>query len=194
MARHLQRVHLLDSAPIVGRYYLVPTVHAWWCGTVATWPVHLPYHEDREHLCFDLHHFHVDARFIGRLPKHWQRHAVLRDAEMLCARAPVHVAQDWPFERHVTLRRRRCRRSILRHPSQEALSRSSFRCFYETFDGTSWIETKFGPRCPHKPVLLRQFGECEGYITCPLHGLRFDTTTGRCDMSHVLCPRQRDLL
>lgn len=67
----LQRVDRMTAPPVIGRFYLVPTVRYVYCGIEADWPVMGPLHDDREHLEFPYFHYHVDARFIPQA--HYKR-------------------------------------------------------------------------------------------------------------------------
>ena len=69
----LQRITHLTAPPVVGRWYLVPTVTYQWLDDelLRPWPVFLPKHQDGEHFNFHWPHYHVDPRFlVGPL---WRR-------------------------------------------------------------------------------------------------------------------------
>lgn len=60
----LEIVDRLTSPPIVGQYYLVPTVEWKWYSWVRRWPVIGPRHNDEQFFKFPLQHHHIDARFV----------------------------------------------------------------------------------------------------------------------------------
>lgn len=60
----LQRIDEMSEPPVVGRFYLVPTVHYEYYRLVEAWPVIGPKHEDAEHFKFPWQHFHIDGRFL----------------------------------------------------------------------------------------------------------------------------------
>lgn len=183
-----QRIDELSSPPIVGRYYLVPTVRYVWCSAgEADWPVLLPRHEDAEHLQFEAWHYHADLRFIGdgRLPQHWLRQYPAAEAMI----SPISVFRGDPpgSMPDPVWRRRRCFREMpdfpwwwAVEPSQDGSRRAAvFRTFYAGFAGRQCPHNGRGWICPHKGIDLSGMPVKEGLITCPGHGLRIDAATGR---------------
>ncbi len=202
----LERITHLTAPPVLGRWYLVPTVEYVWLdvSTAAPrpWPVFLPKHDDREHLNFPWPHYHVDPRFLRS--RDWQRaisagrhresvtrsddhaygHAqrvplmMLRDG--LRWRDPADPAAGAGEERPhgpVIWRRMRCARVEIPYQFGDYPAIRTIRAHYA---GRTCKHARGGLICPHKRFPLGSLvPDADGVVTCPLHGLRVDVATGK---------------
>ena len=174
----LQRITLLTTPPTIGRYYLVPTVLYPWDGLRMNWPVFLPKHEDKEHLNFNLHHYHVDPRFVGK--RGWRR-ASQTPYFSRYDRGPFGMFQYKPLSNHgldhppIVWKRMKCQRSEIPYRWSNEIAEK----LTPHFIGRQCRSGKTGWICPHKRVPLGSFPAVDGVITCPLHGLQIDAETGK---------------
>jgi hypothetical protein len=162
-----------QTAPLVeGRFYLVPTVEAKWCGKLAVWPVIGPLHEDREIFRFEFDHYHVDARFLPRRFRHPER----------TFSHPLH--RPWPIDEATALpspvlRRRLCVRAHLGFEIPWGVNPAPWKELCRAFAGHQCASGKGGWICPHRKASLGSILPVDGVITCPLHGLRIDAASGK---------------
>lgn len=173
----MKRIDRLTAPPVVGRYYLVPTVHYRLRGLLSEWPVIGRRHDDAEHLRFNHLHYHLDARFLGKR----QLQAIEtqgRDIAASVASVVIVKVGDAPPARPIW-RARRCKRGAMAWPHQLAEKKNpgfaALRCAYE---GRQARRGRGGWLCPHRHVSLGSLPAVAGVITCPLHGLRIDAETG----------------
>ena len=163
----LQRVTDLTEPPIVGQYYLVPTVRGVWYNKIRWWPVLGDKHEDAKFFNFKEQHYHLDRRFLPEC-----------DIERATT-APLSASPT--YGRNLTLtdtpeyKPRKCRRSMMWFPTlplqvqkmQTSLAGAKCRT-----DAAGWV-------CPHRNFSLGSIApDINGVILCPLHGLRIDAKTG----------------
>jgi hypothetical protein len=170
------RVDLLTAPPVVGRFYLVRTVHAKYFGVVASWPVIGPRHEDLDHFNFGYQHYHVDFRFVRC------------SDERAEARHPyvLHGLSDGDRLADITalpvLRRRKCVRSALSFSVPWNAKVDPLHALREHYAGRQCVRDKAGGWiCPHRNAPLGSIkpSGIERIITCPLHGLRIQADTGK---------------
>lgn len=178
----MQRIDELKSPPIVGQYYLVPTVMYFWNGKTRAWPVTGPKHTDVEHLNFRHPHYHVDGRFITEL----QGEGGAQTADENVGRNPLcrfnaatreKIDAKRGIEPHppVVWRRRKCRREI----AYAYGANPTIQKLRQAFADKPLARTDCGRVCPHKGAPVDSLKpDAHGIITCPLHGLRFDFETG----------------
>jgi hypothetical protein len=186
----LQNIDEMSEPPVVGRFYMVPTVYASWVqfsarGAKHIWPVLGPKHDDAKELHFEAVHFHVDARFVSAAV--WRR---LRDPVRSVSGAPVCATGrrgEAVNDLTVTYRRRQCLRQSPGHLGTRADESLSPNRLVDTIFGKMWDnylgkQCPKGPQgwiCPHKGLALGSIQpESDGTIVCPLHGLRIDATSG----------------
>lgn len=93
----LQRVDRLKEPPVVGKFYLVPTVYGRWHDKITDWPVIGNRHNDVEFFGLHAEHYHLDYRFV-QIRKPW-----------LASTAPLHAHSGVPLRKPV-LSRRKCLR------------------------------------------------------------------------------------
>jgi nitrite reductase/ring-hydroxylating ferredoxin subunit len=184
----IERITSLSAPPVVGRWYLVPTVSYPWLDEPEPrpWPVFLPKHEDREHLNFEWEHFHVDPRFLsarlfercitaglflsaGRHPDlafaHCQRVPLVRFGR---GREPIlHGPVVWV--------RMHCSRSAIPYQFGD---RPTVAALKAHFTGRQSKRARSGWVCPHKHFPLGSIAAVDGVITCPLHGLQVRESDG----------------
>lgn len=196
----LARVTDLTAPPVVGEFYLVPTVRYQWFEFVANWPVFPSFHEDKEHLNFPWPHYHVDPRFVApdvaekvvrwqfgegdiatisqRVPLNRITKEALYNRDFQLARHNISLAQaeaNTVPHPDIVWRRRQCHRDLVySHPHANAI-----RQLGEAFRGRQCPKNKTGWVCPHKSYPLGSVAaDPQGVITCPLHGLRIDAASG----------------
>lgn len=169
------RIADLRQPPVVGRYYMVPTVTGYpYHGHVSDWPVLGPLHEDREHFRFEALHYHIDARFLTvRQRQAIERNGVYGESvEETVNRYPLFYRGVQHRRGRPDLHRRKC-------------TRASYGFAHVNVDPVLEMQAAFGPApepirkadgrllCPHRKVDLSQFeADADGFVTCPLHGLR----------------------
>ena len=160
----------------IGRSYKVRCVRAQVCGRRTIWPVMGPWHEDKEFIGFNDHHFHIDPRFLSdgdfeflALKSHGILGVVVTDIEETRGyyRRSAYPVVD------LGLRIRRCRRPMLEYPRARAHWIRSLEAAFES------AEVRESLICPHRGAPLQGLPVREGCVTCPLHGLRWDCETGR---------------
>ena len=174
--RRLQRVTELTQPPIVGRFYLVPTIEGsffWKRSTV--FPVTGPLHSDADYLNFPPMHYHIDGRFLSEhcltrlLVDRW-----IENLALLIAGQPITTLQP------VVWKRRRCLREQPAYPHERALQRpKTFGKLWAAFAGRQCKAEPSGWICPHRGTALGSLPVQDDVITCPLHGLRVEAQTGR---------------
>lgn len=174
----LQRIDRLDASPVVGDYYLVPTVTAKYFARIAPWPVLGPQHDDVEIFGFRLQHYHIDPRFLSR------REAKSR-IEHASTSYVLHGEVDRAFGESTPLpdivwRKLRCNRAgfSFSTPWRYRVDLAPLTMLRNTFAGRQCRRNAGGFVCPHKNAPLGSIAAVEGIITCPLHGLRIDAQTG----------------
>ena len=184
----VERIDRVESAPVLGQRYLVPTILHRWGGITDTWPVLLPLHRDAL-INFDYEHWHVDARFTSQnqdaLARTWIKRImpvleardllVPLDNERLLPEAGRSVALlahgNEPLCLEPTWVERTCRRAF--SPSQircERIERLLHVAFGET---PKAIEHGGRFYCPHHGAdITHVCNNSDGTRTCPMHGLR----------------------
>lgn len=180
----IPRIDEMNEPPVVGQFYMVPTVTGNWHGRAATWPVLGPKHNDLGHLNFEPVHYHIDARFLT--DRAW---SALDEATFYGAAAEIAGAPFVETDRYgktcnsldVTYRRRRCARPSIGHVMASGFAgiHPDFVAMHAAYLGHQCPKGPQGWICPHKGVALGSIQpEPDGTIVCPLHGLRIDAATG----------------
>lgn len=190
MKEALPRLDKMTESPVVGRYYLVPTVRGTWHNQIRDWPVIGPEHEDQQFFNFPYPHYHVDGRFLTHAEKRtaissrWWDNEDMDDREQLarvCIGSPLQ-ANDLINKTGLPkpiLKRKRCGLSVLPLPPTVAMAQT-WQVMAKHFAGRKCAHGKRGWVCPHQNVALGSVLSVDGVITCPLHGLRIDAATGVC--------------
>ena len=183
----------LRAPPVVGRFYMVPTVRYMLRRVVRDWPVIGPRHEDARDLDFPHLHYHLDSRFLTKAElesiRIWGKDDAYSVASSVVTE-PVGIETDsgclieyGRLPSRTTLQKRRCARLHLPFPDsgREQIKRRV---------GSDRIGDRYGPiaepirkadgriLCPHRKVDLSQFTpDADGIVTCPLHGLKVRCVT-----------------
>lgn len=178
----------LTSAPTVGEFYMVPTVHYHWAGRYFDWPVILPLHFDPD-LNFDVPHWNVDVRFTDaaihehcrtyalgpmRMAEHYAQLGLEGEAIGIDCAAIVALIYGPPggvLPTRPTWKRLRCERSEYVR---------AYRCPVITEKVQSQFPDPALPAirhgrmfCPHKGADLTGVApDADGFVRCPLHQLR----------------------
>lgn len=176
----VERVTELSEPPVVGRWYLVPTVRFGYQSDVARdWPVFLPKHEDARFFSFEHVHYHPDPRFIAKAL--W---ALAGDEDYnggigAFQRLPISRKRwgQWAIDPPAAVwRRRRCHRSHAPYQFGHTPQVGGLR---EHFAGTRCKSNRHGWVCPHQNWPMGSLEpDADGVITCPLHGLRVRAADG----------------
>lgn len=187
-------IDTLPAAPIIGKYYMVPTVHYNCCGYVSDWPVFGPRHDDAEIIGFPWPHYHHDSRFMTAR----QFRAVVaygglwRPDYVNIAALPLHRlkngANQGPDHYEVTVphpkpiyKKLLCKRDMHMFPvpGVDVAEDSFVTKMRKHYKDDCLRVTENGTFCPHRGVRLDTLKPVDGVITCPLHGLRFYAATGK---------------
>jgi hypothetical protein len=179
----IQRITELNEMPVVGRFYLVPTVeHPWtFRHKPFPWPVFLPRHNDTQFFNFPEEHYHVDPRFLT--PRDFaiiEDYGWSRTAFEQCQGAPVAKwnAGAGAYELSaIVWRRRRCHRDAIPYAFGE---REPIKAIQAHWSGQTAPRNRYGWVCPHQSAALGSMAVVDGVITCPLHGMRIRTADGMC--------------
>jgi hypothetical protein len=165
----LQKVDELDTPPILGKYYLVPTIRAF-----GSWiPIVGNAHDDVE-LGIKQAHFHKDTRFLS-VRKH---KAVLRDVGCVEPYDMALIIQEqYTDRREVVYTKMRCNREQLIFPAIPDLEKDKNFPRFERI----YMDKKLSKcqRCPHRGIDLRSIpADGNGVKICPGHGLAWNVETG----------------
>lgn len=177
----------LRQPPVIGRYYMVPTVLYYWHGRLDHWPVIGPLHHDHD-IHFPHLHFHVDGRFL--LKRDFDKlESGFRAAEV--SGSPV-SENDFTLKRYgrlqrkPVLRKRRCSNLFYRWNIGAANDKNIREALNHKYDGHA-IPLRDGRLlCPHRKADLSQFPPDEnGIVICPLHGMAVCVTQTVPHQCHV---------
>lgn len=173
----IQRLDQLTRHLEVGRHYLVPTVVGQWLGYVRAWPVIGPRHNDAQCLNFADHHYHIDGRFLTGMLSDWQLWRNVGGSPLMLDQDGVKAMLPPPV-----WQRRKCRHVV--SPSVATIlpltkGHSRWKCHFDQWTGKQARHDGRGWVCPHRSVPLADHAaDSAGVITCPLHLLRIQASTG----------------
>lgn len=190
----MERICELTQPPVVGLFYLVPTVMAEWSGELGEYPVLGPKHNDRQDLKFEEAHYHIDARFISYNKKSecsdlfWAAvtarpiHEVTRIQGLTGDRLPI---RDNALSPNPYLRRWTCKR--LANPfvnsgdlTSRVLRAGNWQNHHSRWAGKKAdIDASGQWVCPHRQVPLGSQPVRGGVVVCPLHNLHICNSSGR---------------
>lgn len=178
MAAPIKRVTELTAPPVVGEWYLVPTVRFGYASDAARdWPVFLPKHEDARFFNFTDVHYHPDPRFLSKDLRKLlggDEYGLAQSQRMPIARKRWGV---WAVDPPAAIwRRRRCSRADapyqFGHISQVGAIRDHFAGRHCKSNRHGWV-------CPHQNWPMGSVApDQDGVLTCPLHGLRVRASDG----------------
>lgn len=155
----------MSATMIVGKYYRVPVVEASIDMRVGFYVVLGAWHEDKQWINFEKHHYHLDLRFAPQWiidSRRWPHSIAVHDPLILSG----------PF-----MRRRKMRREMPLFPiARGYIDGHPFPALCSAF-----ADSQLGPhqQCPHKGLSLASLQPVNGVLVCPLHGLCFDAASGR---------------
>ncbi|HWL09770.1 MAG TPA: Rieske 2Fe-2S domain-containing protein [Planctomicrobium sp.] len=167
----------LESALYIpGKFYRVPCVEAMWKHRVGIYVVIGPKHDDAEIIRFPEQHWHMHAKFAPD----WAMTGIHRSGVHDVFSMPIHTHSETRYEeefeaRFIGYRVRKCRREM---PVNPFPGRAGWHKELTNHYAEKSLNLK-RPVCPHRGVDLSCVPVRNGCITCPLHGLMFDTQTGR---------------
>lgn len=167
---------------VVGKFYRVPCVRGYWSIWDDNWPVFGAKHEDFELLGFKPHHYHLDARFLS--DRQWRR-VVGRfgDFYALFSRPLQDVDDSIGTGQTLTpptTRRLKCRRQWPEHPMARGTPAFASRIWSKLRSAYADATLLHGRICPHRGAPLSTIPvDSEGCVTCPVHGLRWNVSSGK---------------
>jgi nitrite reductase/ring-hydroxylating ferredoxin subunit len=174
------RITDLSAPPVVGRWYLVPTVRfGYMTDSAQDWPVFLPKQEDARFFEFKDVHYHPDPRFMSK--------ALLRltwgvdGDDKLAALQRMPLAKKrfgpWAIDPPEPIWRRRLCQST--DVSYQFGHNPKVVALREHFAGQHCKANRHGWVCPHQNWPMGSAAPDEsGVLTCPLHGLRVRASDG----------------
>lgn len=180
-----QKTDTLIAPPRVGTTYLVPSIEHEWAGRSFAWPVLTPMHTDPE-LGFDLPHWNIDARFITA---ETEDHLT---AQLGDAYSTEIAADRTAFDLAAAMVLPDDNGRLCQVPSWQALT-----CRRATAPATrfpDWMVERIRFQvpcpaqarerdgriyCPHRDAdLTAMKPDREGFVLCPLHGLKVQVRRG----------------
>lgn len=181
MVSRLQKITELTTPVELGRFYKVPTIRYEWCGRTRDWPVFLPKHADAEFFNFPDAHYHIDPRFLSK--RDFEYAGGHRSPEAQFQAAPLAKSVWMDGERGcaphppVVWRRRRCSRDWIDYHFGSTPQVQELR---KAYAGQQCASSRGGWICPHQHYAMGSVKpDADGFMTCPLHGLRIHAETGR---------------
>ena len=177
---------------VIGKHYTRPCVKAMWDRKIAWWPVLGPLHEDSEFINYPYQHWHVDYRFLSKKNQSFDAFAlpimhylVIEPdhgkpvSELESDRAKWGEAAFSRLAlgdtRWFAWRSRKCQASWPDHPSRQTKWIGDMENAYA---GSSALRPDGSLVCPHRGAPLDGLRQSDGCVTCPLHGLKWNATTG----------------
>ena len=176
----------------LGKFYFVRCLRATWSrDNKPEWtPVIGPPHDDLEHIGFKQQHLHVDFRFLGKKARRHAKEHQHGDREInLVFVLPISIVmpigsregfglddkrlQEFPEESYMKTIKLKFKTECPEYNFKPPWLRSM---------ETAHRNARLSPNmiCPHRGADLSGMKPDEnGLLTCPLHGLRWDTQTGK---------------
>ncbi len=176
----MKRVDELETAPVVGKFYLVPCViEVLDNGKSRGYlPVINNWHEDADIIGFKPHHYHYDVRFFRKAD--WaDEYSAKQNPEQL-----ARVYADW--NRHMTVgdespepivyRVMKCQREMPDFPLEIRGAQAAWRRRLEK--DYERANVKSCRTCPHRGFKLGGLPQKNGVVVCNGHGLAWNLETG----------------
>ena len=176
----------------LGKFYRVRCLRADWIkSNVPKWtPIIGTLHDDREFIGFEQQHFHVDFRFLGK-PARTAAAAHQHGARKINLTFALPITHVIPLgtKRYISLEGSELRK--FPEESYMKTMRLKFKTDYPEYDfEPPWLrsmeeayqDASLGPAmiCPHQGTDLNGIKPDEDeFLTCPLHGLRWNSLTGK---------------
>lgn len=162
----MTRVDRLTSPPVIGQFYLVPTIRYEWYSKIRPWPVVGAIHNDADRFSFPHDHYHLDLRFTPEWTLYMRPFAT--PLSQLDNSSPLPLPS-------IEFKRIRCRRVMPPYPHHD---RKEIIGIQQDFAGYQCASGKGGWICPHRKFSLGSIEPIDGMITCPLHGMKIDAASG----------------
>lgn len=171
---------LASSPYLVGRFYPVLTVRGLLSERLRWWPVLGSAHTDEEIIGFKPLHYHIDWRFCDEQAWRWLKGPEWRwrPNPWNVFGIPLHMnhlgKQIEPGHANYETRvsRLRCKRELPAYPHYIA----HWQRKLEQHHAADCLRRGV---CPHRGYDLSREPVVDGVVTCPLHGLRWDVSTGK---------------
>ncbi len=182
----LPNILQLREPPVVGRFYMVPSIFGKYASREDWWPVLLPAHTDGDFFpTFPWHHYHIDYRFLaarklsylaGRTysaRQYTSGYPIVVTGPKLPETRPWH--DQVKSDQKPTLRQLKCTSANPGFPYRDSVEiKRLCKSFMEGVGGARCIRTKSGRAlCPHQRVDLSSYPvDTDGTVICPAHGLK----------------------
>jgi len=183
-------IRTITEAPTVGKHYLVPSIFMERFGGLKPmwWPVHGRIHNDVGYFNFEPLHYHIDVRFLNKRHLHQignfndgMEHTPLqRSFSQPVSQMKTYKDGKWEYKdlAPVELRKAKCIREQIDYPYSDM---PPVKRLNTDFAGKKCAKTSHGFVCPHQHYPIGQVpADKHGIVTCPLHGIRINATTGVC--------------
>lgn len=171
----LERADRLSTPPVVGQFYLVPTVYYEWFNKIRHWPIVGAIHNDADRFFLKADHYHLDVRFTPAWALNMRPFAAPLIELPNCGPLPS-----------IKFRAIRCHRLMPVYPHHD---RKEIIGIQKDYAGQQCTHGKGGWICPHRKFSLGSLEPIDGVITCPLHGLQINSKTGRV-ISNISVPAE----
>jgi hypothetical protein len=168
----IERLGDLRKPPVAGAYYLVPTVDYLYFGRRSAWPVLGPKHTDVEIFNFPAAHYHVDARFLSlNQVRFLKSRAMVDDINFVVGRSPLNYRGLELPKGRPKLRVRKCRPPETAYLFSDQAPVQELRRLFGEPEAIRLDDGRL--LCPHRRAeITTLIRDAEGFVTCPLHGLR----------------------
>lgn len=167
----MQRVDEVVGLLIEGKHYLVPTIVGSIGGTgpMQSHPIIGPRHYDVEFFGVHVPHYHLDLRFVLSESRSNNNHSVAAGRQRDGSLPPV------------VYKKMKCTAACVVLSNVTGNEPGAYEQLVEHFRGAQCGgSAKTGWVCPHKGMpLASQYIDPKWIITCPGHGLKIDSRTGK---------------
>jgi hypothetical protein len=177
----------LRMPPIVGQFYMVPTVLYEWGPYTEAWPVIGPMHHDKGPINFPTVHYHIDGRFLSKRFQRFAYEGSCYNGATFINGSPLHCKSHLgigSLPSKPTLARRKCTNLDYKWSLPLIATRKKWKLPQTYGEPAQAIHLKDGRMlCPHRKANLSSFEpDNNGIVVCPLHGMA------------VYCGRSKDAL
>lgn len=162
----------------IGKFYQVPCVLGTWESRRTYWPVLGSLHEDGEIIQFPWKHYHIDWRFVtdrllGADMAYSFAFGLHRGQHVYAKPLMIGPRINTDGLGRPSLRRRKCHRE---HALPFDVKKVAWLPKLEKAHAACKLAGKV---CPHRGYdLTHEPVDAQGFVTCPLHGLRWNAATG----------------
>ena len=184
----------LPDEPVAGTFYQRPCIRAHWLTNRIRWlPILGPIHSDPEHIRAEFQHVHVDFRFLNMEIREYLNRLLFDFPDDLLHNriysTPISYVSPHGYEEPVALDE--IHLLGIDRASWMSVRLRKYQGPYPPYpyDNVPWLQGLSeayadrtlinGTICPHRGADLSGVAtDQSGVITCPLHGLRWQSSTG----------------